>query len=200
MSNQLIFITRSGGAIGTVFDDLAKLRISVFRDYPYLYEGNMEYEKGYLETYTRADRAFLFGVYDGPQMVGATTCIPLEDEMAEVRKPFEDADFDISTLFYFGESILLPAYRGLGIGHRFFDEREAHARSFGTFQLTCFCSVDRGDAHPLKPEGYRPNDAFWTKRGYVREPALQSTMEWPDIGETGSTPKHMIFWTKALSR
>lgn len=199
MTNQLTFITLTGAAITSVFDDLAQLRIAVFRDYPYLYAGNTDYEKGYLETYTRADRAFLFAVYDGAQMVGATTCIPLEHETPEVRKPFEDAGFDISTVFYFGESILLPAYRGLGIGHRFFDEREAHARTFSTFRLTCFCSVDRGDNHPLKPGNYRPNDIFWTKRGYTREAALQSAMEWPDIGETVSTPKRMIFWTKTLS-
>lgn len=199
MSQPLTFLTKTGSSIGEVFDDLARLRIAVFRDYPYLYEGTVEYEKGYLETYLRSERSFLFAVYDGNQMVGATTCIPLEDETDEVRLPFEQAGFDISKIFYFGESILLPAYRGVGLGHRFFDEREAHARSFGQFSTSCFCSVDRGDDHPQKPAGYRPNDAFWLKRGYMKEPALQSTMEWPDLGESVSTPKTMIFWTKSLS-
>jgi GNAT superfamily N-acetyltransferase len=200
MTDQLTFISKTGAAIETVFDDLAALRIAVFRDYPYLYEGSVEYERAYLQTYFRAARSFLFAVYDGSNMVGATTCIPLEDETAEVRKPFEDAGFEVSSVFYFGESILLPAYRGMGIGHRFFDEREAHARSFGNYTLSCFCSVDRGDNHPVKPANYRPNDAFWVKRGYRKEPSLRSTMEWPDVGEAVSSPKTMIFWTKSLSQ
>ncbi|GGN10862.1 GNAT family acetyltransferase [Dyadobacter beijingensis] len=199
MSTPLTFITKTGADMAGAFDDLAQLRIAVFRDYPYLYEGSVDYEKGYLQTYLQSERSFLFAVYDGAQMVGATTCIPLADETAEVRKPFEDAGFVISTVFYFGESILLPAYRSLGLGHRFFDEREAYARSFGDFTISCFCSVDRGENHPLKPADYRPNDAFWIKRGYRKEPALQSTMEWPDLGETSSTPKTMTLWTKPLN-
>lgn len=200
MTDQLTFISKTGAAIETVFDDLAALRIAVFHDYPYLYEGNVEYERAYLKTYFQSERSFLFAVYDGNRMVGATTCIPLKDETAEVRQPFEDAGFDVASVFYFGESILLPDYRGLGLGHRFFDEREAHARHFGNYTMSCFCSVDRGDNHPLKPEDYRPNDAFWIKRGYRKESSLQSTMEWPDTGESVSSSKTMIFWIKSLSQ
>jgi hypothetical protein len=198
MTSQLIYIERKGTEIESVIDDLAQLRIAVFRDYPYLYEGTLAYEKNYLKTYIQAEQAFLFAVYDGSKMVGATTCIPLNDETAEVRKPFEDAGFHVDTVFYFGESILLPKYRGLGLGHRFFDERENHVRNQGNYTLCCFCSVDRGDDHPLKPANYRTNDVFWVKRGYKKNTTLQSTMDWPDIGETESTSKKMIFWTKSI--
>lgn len=198
MNQQLTYITRQGPEIESVFDDLAALRIAVFHDYPYLYEGTVSYEKEYLKTYSSAERAFLFAVYDGSKMVGATTCIPLVDETADVIKPFEDAGFDLNKIFYFGESILLSEYRGMGIGHRFFDERENHARSFQQYDLTCFCSVKREENHPKKPINYRPNDVFWTKRGYREEPTLVSTMEWPDIGEKESSKKQMIFWLRSL--
>ncbi|GAB3247892.1 GNAT family N-acetyltransferase [Larkinella harenae] len=195
---SLSFLTKRGREIESVFDGLAALRITVFHDYPYLYEGNVEYEKSYLNTYAQADRSFLFAVYDGPDMVGATTCIPLCDETADVRKPFEEAGFNLDTIFYFGESILLPEYRGHGLGHRFFDEREAHAHSFGTFQTACFSSVERDENHPAKPSDYRPNDAFWIKRGYKKEPSLRSIMEWPDLGKSVSSPKPMVYWVRSL--
>ena len=100
--------------------------------------------------------------------------------------------------FYFGESILLPAYRGYGLGHRFFDQREAHARSFGTFTHTCFCAVQRPESHPAKPAGYRPLDEFWLKRGYKPVPGLQSTFSWPDVGESVATEKPMQYWSRLL--
>lgn len=196
--DTLSFITRRGRKIQSVFDDLARLRITVFRNFPYLYEGSLAYEKEYLETYAQSDRSFLFAVYEGSQMVGATTCIPLSDETADIRQPFEEASYDLETIFYFGESILLSPFRGLGLGHRFFDEREAHARHFGTFRKTCFCSVERPVNHPAKPLDYRPNDAFWLKRGYTKQPNLQSILQWPDIGETASTPKPMVYWMRDL--
>lgn len=195
---SLRFITKQGTDITSVFEDLAKLRIAVFHDFPYLYEGSVDYEMEYLKTYANAERGFLFAVYDGDVMVGATTCIPLVDETEEVQKPFKNAGYDVEKVFYFGESILLKNYRGLGLGHRFFDEREAFAASFKTFTMTCFCAVDRGDVHPAQPAGYRPNDVFWTKRGYKKTPALTAVMEWPDIGEKLSTPKTMIFWKRDL--
>ncbi|MGA0559429.1 GNAT family N-acetyltransferase [Larkinella sp. VNQ87] len=195
---SLSFSTKRGAEIESVFDELAALRIGVFRDFPYLYEGTIAYEKEYLKTYTQSEHSFLFAVYDGPRMVGATTCIPLRDETVDIRTPFERSDFEIDTIFYFGESILLPEFRGHGFGHRFFDEREAHARRFGTYKTACFCSVEREEDHPAKPLDYRPNDAFWTRRGYAKMPSMRSTMSWPDQGETVSTPKPMVYWLRAL--
>lgn len=197
--NQLSYIKKIGAEITSVFDDLAKLRIAVFRAFPYLYEGSIDYEKEYLKVYAESENAFLFAVYDGSKMVGATTCIPLINETPEVQEPFVNAGIKLESVFYFGESILLPEYRGLGLGHRFFDEREAHARSFETCKTTCFCSVVRSENHPLKPTDYQPLDKFWLNRGYKKEFLLKSTFEWLDIGKNQPTQKEMIYWTKQLS-
>lgn len=195
---NLHFNTFAGSGIGAVFDPLAELRIAVFREYPYLYEGTAAYEQEYLDTYAASGRALLYAVFDGERMVGATTCIPLADETEEVRAPFEAVGFDVPAVFYFGESILLPQYRGRGLGRRFFDVREAHAASFGAYRFTCFCAVERPAGHPLRPAEYRPLDAFWTRRGYRRDPALRSVFSWPDLGETVSSPKTMIYWIRPL--
>lgn len=195
---ELRFVRKTGAEIAGLFDDLAPLRIAVFRDYPYLYEGTLDYEKAYLQTYADAPRAFLCAVYDAERMVGATTCIPLADETQEVQQPFLDAGYDLSKVFYFGESILLPAYRGRGIGHRFFDEREAHAAGYGTYTMTCFCAVQRPPNHPLQPLDYQPLDQFWGKRGYRKVPDLQSLFSWPDVGEQDSTAKPMTYWVRQL--
>ncbi len=197
--SELTYITRTGAAISGLFDDLARLRIQVFRDYPYLYEGSVDYERKYLATYASSSEALLFAVYDGQEMVGATTCIPLADETDEVKEPFIQNGFNISEIFYFGESILLKPYRGLGLGHRFFDVRESHAARAGSCKTTCFCSVSRPDSHPAKPDGYRPNDAFWLKRGYTPHPGLKSLFDWTDIGDLHPTSKPMIYWTRPLS-
>jgi GNAT superfamily N-acetyltransferase len=195
---SLHFQTFEGPDITTVFEPLAMLRMAVFRDFPYLYEGTLEYELDYLKTYAASERALMFAAYDGEKMVGATTCIPLSDETEEVQAPFLAAGIPLSEVFYFGESILLQAYRGLGIGHRFFDSRESHASKFGTYRLTCFCAVDRPADHPLRPAAYRPLDDFWAKRGYQKEPALTTCFSWPDLGEHHSSPKTMVYWIRPL--
>jgi len=191
------FITKVGSEIKDYFEDLAQLRITVFRDYPYLYEGSIAYEMEYLQTYAQSDFGFLFAVYDNDRVVGATTAIPLMDETEEVKLPFKTIGLDLNRIFYFGESILLKSHRGHGLGHRFFDEREAFAKSHG-FDITTFCSVDRGENHEMKPRDYRSNDVFWTKRGYTPQPNLVCEMSWVDIGQSQSTAKPLRFWLKTI--
>lgn len=194
---NLQFVTKTGADAADLLDGLAALRISVFREFPYLYEGAPEYEKEYLKVYTNAPEAFVFAVFDAGQMVGATTAIPLKDESEEVKRPFLSEGMSVDSIMYFGESLLLHPYRGLGIGHRFFDEREAHAIRHG-YITTAFCAVERPADHPQRPAAYRPNDAFWRKRGYQKQAHLHTTFEWPDTGSAISTPKPMIFWLKQL--
>jgi GNAT superfamily N-acetyltransferase len=192
------FIKKQGIGILDFAHDFAKLRIAVFGDFPYLYKGTPAYELEYIQTYAACDDAFVFAVYDGDEMVGATTCIPLNKETENIQQPFIDAGYDVDTVFYFGESMLLKPYRGTGLGHRFFDEREAFVKSFGRYTMTAFCAVNRPENHPLKPQNYFPNDTFWSKRHYTKRPELVCKMSWQDIDEKEESPKILTFWTKVL--
>ena len=59
--------------------DVARLRINVFRDWPYLYEGDLEYEQAYLRPYLDSKNAIVVGAWDGDQLVGVSTGAPMED-------------------------------------------------------------------------------------------------------------------------
>jgi GNAT superfamily N-acetyltransferase len=194
---DLAIDVRQGGAIETVLADLARLRIAVFREFPYLYEGDLEYEAHYLRNYAASQEGLVVVVRDGGRVVGASTAMPLSQHSDEVAPPLERAGYPASEVYYLGESILLPAYRGRGVGHRFFDEREAAARRFG-YRYTSFCAVNRPSDHPQCPKDYVPHDAFWTKRGYQKRPDIVTEFGWLDLGEREETKKPMIFWIKDL--
>jgi GNAT superfamily N-acetyltransferase len=188
----------AGAAIGPWLDAVARLRIAVFRDWPYLYAGDFGYEQDYLRAYARSPDSVFVLAFDGDAVVGASTGLPLADDTAEFQQPFLDAGRDVGEVFYFGESVLLPGYRGRGIGHRFFDEREAHASALGRFTTTGFCAVDRADDDPRRPAGHRGNEAFWTGRGYIRQPGMTVRLAWQEIGEQTPTEKPLTFWLRRL--
>ena len=125
--------------------------------------------------------------------VGAATGEPLGDEYEAFQKPLRERGFDPRKIFYLAESVLDPAYRGQGVGHRFFDEREAHARRLG-FGEAMFCGVIRPEDHPMRPADYRPLDPFWKKRGYGKLDGVIVTFPWQDIGDTAETEKPMQVW------
>jgi GNAT superfamily N-acetyltransferase len=198
MSTALRVQRFSGRDIEKYAPDLASLRIRVFRDFPYLYDGSKEYEKKYLQTYVNSSKSVIVIVFDGDLIVGASTGIPLEHETPEAKKPFIENSYDINRVFYCGESVLLPDYRGRGLGVRFFEEREAHARALGRPEYICFCAVQRPDDHPRRPADYVPLDRFWEKRGYRKHPELRTAFTWRDLDETESSAKEMVFWMKIL--
>lgn len=178
--------------------ELARLRIEVFRDFPYLYDGTPEYEARYLRTYMDSPDAVVVLAFDGDRVVGASSALPLRHETEEFVQPFVDAGFDPREVFYLGESVLLRPYRGRGIGVRFFAEREAHGRALGGLRWASFCAVDRPTDHPRRPADYVPLDAFWHRRGYVKRPDLTTRYVWKDLDDMEDTAKTMTFWTKPL--
>lgn len=187
-----------GEELRNAMSALADLRIVVFRDFPYLYEGSLDYEKKYLETYIKSGRAVIIAAFDGDEIVGASTALPLSDEVAEVQKPFIETGISLESVFYFGESVLRKDYRGLGIGHQFFELREAAALEESRCTHACFCAVDRSMNHPKWPQGYRPLDEFWSKRGYRQQPQMNTEFVWKELGEPQESPKKMNFWMKEL--
>lgn len=194
--NGVEFLVLKGSEISRYKNEIAKLRIEIFRDFPYLYEGDLEYEEKYLRVYESSESSIMVLAIKNKTVIGATTALPLKDENDYVKIPFLNSGLNIEKIFYFGESVLKKEYRGLGIGKMFFKFREEHALSFGNFDITCFCGVDRPNNHKLKPPTYQPLDLFWTSLGYRKEPKLISSFSWKDIGDSFETEKPMIYWMK----
>lgn len=178
--------------------DVARLRIEVFRESPYLYDGHHEYEEKYLATYCRSPEAVIVVARHGSEIVGVSTALPLLEHSDGVGPVLAKAGFDPASIYYFGESVLRRDARGLGIGHAFFDHREAAARRSGRFTHTAFCAVARPGDHPARPADYVPHDAFWTKRGYVKRPDIVASFAWRDLGDAEETAKPMVFWVREL--
>lgn len=178
--------------------DVARLRIAVFRDFPYLYDGNEDYERHYLKAYAESSDSIFVLAFDGGEVIGASTGIPLAQDGEAFQVPFRERGMAIAEVFYCGESVLLPRYRGLGLGHRFFDEREAHARALGGYTTTAFCAVDRAPDDARRPPDYRPNDDFWRKRGYVRQDGMCMRLAWRELGAADESEKTLTFWLREL--
>jgi len=193
----------TGGELAAALDCLADLRIRVFAAWPYLYDGDAAYEADYLKEFAAAPDAVLVAAFDGARIIGAATAAPMIHQKGEFREPFAARGLDVARLFYFGESVLLPEYRGRGIGHAFFDHREAQARECGA-NAACFAAVIRPADHPARPpalppalpNAYVPLDAFWTRRGYAPVPGLVTELGWKDHGDADETLKPMQYWLK----
>lgn len=157
--------------------DVARLRIEVFRAYPYLYDGDADYERQYIAAFSASPQSVIVAAFDGDEVVGASTAAPLSAQVKDITAPFRQKGDDLSAYFYFGESVLRPRHRGQGIGVRFFEIREAHARRCGA-RYAAFCAGG--------------------KRGYAVQPGLICNMSWKEIGAAEESPKQMQFWTKRL--
>ena len=186
----------TGEALEAAIPDVARLRIRVFRDWPYLYDGDLKYESDYLTSYL-AESAVVVAALEGGRIVGAATGMGMEHHADDFAAPFAGRPERLEQIFYCAESVLLPEYRGRGLGHAFFDAREGHARRLGR-RWSAFCGVLRPEDHPLRPASYRPLDAFWRKRGYEMLPGVVARFKWRDIGEDREAEKPLQFWMKAL--
>jgi GNAT superfamily N-acetyltransferase len=177
--------------------ELARLRLTVFREWPYLYDGDLAHEERYLQSYM-AEAAMVAIACDGPRVVGACSALPATSHADIALPDLASVGVKAEHVYYFGESVLEAAYRGRGIGHRFFDVREAFARELG-FEWAMFGAVERPAEHPRRPAHYVPHDVFWRKRGFARRDELVAPLSWKDLDDPVESEKPMVFWLKALN-
>lgn len=176
--------------------ELGVLRMRVFAEFPYLYDGDLEYEENYLETYFKAKSALIGVVRADGKLIGMTSAVSLMEEEESFRRPFINEGHDPEEYFYFGESLLLPEYRSLGLGRWFMDIRLKKARAL-SYRYACFCRVVRSPDDPRRPQGYRDLDSFWSALGFSPM-SLSTTYQWKELGEDAQSAKTMEFWRKEL--
>ncbi len=198
MSTGLQVAPLSGDELADALPDLARLRIDVFRAFPYLYDGSLDYEAKYLSAFAAAKDAVIIAARDEGRVVGCATGSSFDGHHDAFAEPLRQAGVDPATTFYCGESVLLGSHRGRGLGHAFFDLREAHARARG-YRRACFCAVVRNTDHPARPADYSPLDRFWTQRGYRKLPDTFARFSWKDVGENAETEKLMQVWLREFA-
>ncbi len=192
----------TGDAIQPYIRNLAKLRIEVFKEYPYLYQGDFDYEQVYLYSYIHAKNAAVVLAFDKEKVIGASTCIALNESDTFIQFPFTTRGYDVNKGVYFEESVLKKQYRKQGIGVRFFEEREKWASSYfkkknimkGRF--TTFCGINRPDTHPLRPKDYQDLERFWKNRKYKKQPHIQTQISWKEVEKEIEEFHSLTFWTR----
>lgn len=188
----------SGPAVLPYLPEIARLRITIFKEFPYLYKGSEDIETKYLQAYAEAPDACVFVVRDGETIIGAVTGVPLSREPAAFTAPFAAGPYPLDTIYYLGELLFLPDYRGQGLGSWLLKELADHARSLGRYHHLAGATIVRPEDHPLRPSDYHPIDGLLIRAGLIKHPELHVTLPWPDLDGT-ITDNVMEFWMKELS-
>jgi len=179
-------------------NDIARIRLTLFREYPYLYKGTAAYEEEYLETYFKSPHTVILLVFDGDKVVGFSNAIPLADESDEMKAPFIQKGLNLNDYLYIGEVMVYPPYRGQGILRKFLEFHEAKARKEG-YKYTVFMTVERPENHPCKPDNYEPLDAVWKHFGYKLVPGLQISLAWTQVDTNQETGNTLAIWQKTMN-
>lgn len=189
------FLTGSSAA-GSL-NGLASLRLDIFREYPYLYEGLREDELRYLRLYNETPDAFVITVTDAGNIVGAATGVPLCHEQRELIEPFAETPYNVAEIFYVGELLFYLAYRNQGLGLNLVKQVEEHVRSLGKYRYLTCATVVRPDNHPLRPADYIPIEKFLNRTGFSPLPGVTTRFTWRETD--GVSCNHpMQFWIKVL--
>jgi GNAT superfamily N-acetyltransferase len=179
-----------GPEITPYLGELAHLRLTVFREWPYLYDGDLASERDYLALYAKSTTAIAVLAYADDRVVGVSTALGLEEEPESIQGALAAAGYAPESVLYSAESVLLAPYRGRGAGLSFFAEREAYARTLGR-RYVAFCRVVRDPADPRRPVDAVELDDYWCHRGYTRHPELTAILAWQEIGESAASTKVM---------
>jgi len=187
----------TGAVIADALNDLATLRLEIFPEYPYLYQGRREDEIAYLGTYAKTPDACVILACDGSTVIGAATGMPLVHEDAQIRDAFAGTTFPLNEVYYVGELLLRPTYRNCGLGRKLLAQLESLIRSLGSYRrLTC-ATVERPDDHHMRPRDYAPITRFLARTGFVQLFGVTTCFMW--LETDGVKRDHpMQFWSKEL--
>lgn len=187
----------SGSQARQYWQEIANLRIGMFREFPYLYEGSLEYEKPYLETYFKSENSAILLVFDENEVVGFSSAIPLSEEMPEIQAPFIAQNLNTEKYLYIGEVMLLPEYRGRGMLRKFLQYQENFALGKGC-EYTVFMTVWRPQNHPSIPVGYKHLEPVWEHFSYKRMEGMGIEMHWQQVDTHKKERNTLEVWHKKL--
>lgn len=203
MKAEFEFRALVGSEILNYVEEIASFRIRYFKDFPYLYSGNLAYEAAYLKGYSNDERSLLILVtnQDG-NLVGVSTSLPLSTNSSILDgtgELFKRCGFNPAEYFYYGEIILDYSIRGKGLSRQILEIQDRYSISRGFTKVT-LATVVRESSDVRMPDMYSSTDEIWTKLGYELT-QIKFEYAWPTIQKDGSVLEQlnpMVYWVKKL--
>jgi len=190
----------SGKDAQSYTEQIAQLRITMFRKYPYLYDGDMKNEESYLQTYWKSQKStFLLLFNSEDEIVGLSSSRPLDEEMPEVKKPFLNTEIDLSKCLYIGETLIKEKYQGMQI----LDQMVKYYKEMvpkQAYECVLFMTVLREDNHPAKPDNYQPLDEIWKHYGFEVMKGKKIFLNWKRIDTQNEEENTLIVWGQSVQQ
>lgn len=180
---------------------IAELRLSAFKEFPYLYAGSRDLEESYLNYYLSKQQSLFTLALSHESVIGATTGIPflyVADWFSGSALLFEKNGYNPLEFYYYGELIVLPAYQRQGIASEMFYQSENFAKKEG-YKHSCILTVERDKNHPQSSPDYKSNTQnLWRKLGFTKT-SMHCYVNWPTFsisGEVVDMRHQLAFWIK----
>lgn len=189
-----------GDELPKIIHTLGLWRIKYFREFPYLYEGNIDYEQAYLNNYIKGKDSVILCIEVEKEPIAIASGTSLMSEMDITTRSMQELSnlIPVESTAYLGEIIISEAYRGKGLSKTIISQLENHFKNLN-YTHTCFLTVVRNN-HPLEPKNYIKPSVFWIANGYTKT-FVSSSFHWPCIQENGKIiecENEMIYWVKSL--
>lgn len=201
------FEVLNGLSASAHYNEMWDLCNKVYSEYPYLYtaEGKDDVYKYYLDSFELSQDSTVVLAFDEGtgKLIGMATGIRMNDYAAEhYKKPFSEKNYDLDSVYYVADLLLLPEYRGKGYEQKMYLELENKARCNPQFKKICYATIEEAErTKNLKPDEYCPHAPFWTpfweRLGFIHSDVGFKT-KFEILDENEESPHEMIFCIKDL--
>lgn len=199
--DSTLITTYYGEQILEKLNEISQLCIDVYREWPYLYEGNLEEQKQYIiDQYVKKKGSIATLAFQNGKVIGVSLGTFLSQAPERYKNHFP-SDIDQSKIFYWGELIVNENYRHRGIGKELYTYMANCVIESHDFIAITFCTVERNSSFSLdylKPDDYVGLDGLWKQLGFTKKEDLSFKGRWKLVGQETDSDHPMIFWWKAL--
>lgn len=192
----------TGESLENLRSFVVNLRITIFKEYPYLYEGNVKEENAYFDWFSKLPNTAIAVAYLDAKPIGftsGTSFVDFDEHFQGSVDIFTKAKLEAKNYYYFPEILILPEHDNDLINYRLFEALENHAKKLN-YKSGCFVTEEH-ESHPLKPQDYKPLDYLWHLLDYTKS-ALIINFSWSTIqaDKSSKDKKHaLIYWLKKLN-
>ena len=167
----------TGKAINDCFEAIATLRLMVFSEYPYCYQGSFEDEQKHFGQYTCHEDRSLAVLFEKNQIIGLSTRIPAASALPLLGRAVPELErrgVNIEQHYYVIESMIKQAFRGKKRGQLLYQEHEVFIRRRG-YQTNCLLTL--ATESTITSVEKKPFTSLWHWLGF-KKTAIQTSFTW----------------------